>query len=226
MEHQFAGRRSGVDIFFKADQIDLLLFQRVDDFEEFPERASEAIKTDDGERVALGGHRAVLDLQMEEVALEHLGLHLGHRQAEEAIRRYRDTHRSGMMAAPERSFATLALDAYTQLKSQPEGDGEALLAVDSGGTAKRVAEMSKSTRFQLYLALRAAAYEQLVTQRICLPFFCDDIFETFDEERTSAACRVMEQIGRKGQAIYLTHHGHVLDVAETVCDTAPMVHEL
>ena len=52
MEHQFAGRRSCVDVFFKADQIDLLLFQRVDDREEFPERASEAIKTDDGERVA------------------------------------------------------------------------------------------------------------------------------------------------------------------------------
>ena len=37
---------------FKADQIDLLFFQRVDDLEEFPERAPEAIKTDDGERVA------------------------------------------------------------------------------------------------------------------------------------------------------------------------------
>ncbi len=182
--------------------------------------------TGDAEFAALGEHRAVLDLQMEEVALEHLELHLGHRLAEEAIRRYRDAHRSGMMAATERSFATLTRDAYTQLKSQPEGDGEALLAVDSGGTAKRVAEMSKSTRFQLYLALRAAAYEQLVTQGICLPFFCDDIFETFDEERTSAACRVMEQIGRKGQAIYLTHHRHVLDIAEIVCDTAPMVHEL
>ena len=58
------------------------------------------------------------------------------------------------------------------------------------------------------------------------PFFCDDIFETFDEERTSAACRVMEQIGRTGQAIYLTHHRHVLDIARTVCDTAPVVHEL
>jgi uncharacterized protein YhaN len=45
--------------------------------------------------------------------------------------------------------------------------------------------------FQLYLALRAAAYEQLADQGAALPFFCDDIFETFDEARTRSACRVL-----------------------------------
>jgi uncharacterized protein YhaN len=86
--------------------------------------------------------------------------------------------------------------------------------------------MSKGTRFQLYLALRAAAYEQLVAQGTRLPFFCDDIFETFDEARTSAACRVMQTIGRSGQAIYLTHHRHVVEIAQKVCDTPPMLHEI
>lgn len=105
-------------------------------------------------------------------------------------------------------------------------DAEVLLAVDSAGTSKRAAEMSKGTRFQLYLALRAAAHEQLVAQGTRLPFFCDDIFETFDEERTSAACRVMESIGSRGQAIYLTHHRHVVDIAMKVCDTPPVIHEI
>ena len=40
-----------------------------------------------------------------------------------------------------------------------------LLAFDAHGTAKRVAEMSKGTRFQLYLALRAAAHPQMVRTR-------------------------------------------------------------
>ena len=44
MEHQFAGRRSGVDIFFKADEINLLFFQRVDGLQKFPERTPEAVK--------------------------------------------------------------------------------------------------------------------------------------------------------------------------------------
>jgi uncharacterized protein YhaN len=170
--------------------------------------------------------KATLELDLEDAALEYLELSLGHRIAQEAIRRYRDTHRSGMMAATERCFTTLTKGAYTLLITQPEGDAETLLAVDAAGTAKRAADMSKGTRFQLYLALRAAAHEQLVAQGTCLPFFCDDIFETFDENRTSAACRVMEQIGRTGQAIYLTHHRHVVEIAQKVCDTPPIVHEV
>ncbi|MGX0974395.1 uncharacterized protein YhaN [Roseovarius sp. MBR-51] len=182
--------------------------------------------TGDADIAALAERKATLDLELEDAALDHLELSLGHRLAEEAIRRYRDTHRSGMMSATERCFAMLTQGAYSRLTTQPDGSNETLLAVDAGGTSKRVAEMSKGTRFQLYLALRAAAHEQLVAQGTCLPFFCDDIFETFDEDRTSAACRVLEQIGRSGQAIYLTHHRHVVDIAMQVCDSKPIVHEI
>lgn len=183
--------------------------------------------TGDAQIATLTEQKATLELELEEVAIQHLELSLGHRLAEQAIRRYRDAHRSGMMAATERCFCMLTRGAYTRLTTtQSQGDDETLLAVDGAGTAKRVAEMSKGTRFQLYLALRAAAHEQLVAQGTCLPFFCDDIFETFDEDRTSAACRVMEQVGRSGQAIYLTHHRHVVDIARQVCDTAPIVHEI
>jgi len=182
--------------------------------------------TGDAGIASLTEQRSTLELQLQDAVQEYLELSFGHRLADAAIRRYRDTHRSGMMAATERCFAALTQGAYTRLTSQPDGAGETLLAVDASGTAKRVAEMSKGTRFQLYLALRAAAHEQLVAQGTCLPFFCDDIFETFDEARTSAACRVMEQIGTRGQAIYLTHHRHVVEIAQQVCDTPPILHEI
>lgn len=189
-------------------------------------RQAVAQVTGEANVATLTERRATLELDLQEAASTHLELSLGHAQAEAAIRRYRDTHRSGMMAATERCFAALTLGGYTRLTTQPDAAGEALLAVDTTGTAKRVAEMSKGTRFQLYLALRAAAHEQLVDQGTCLPFFCDDIFETFDEDRTSAACRVMEQIGRSGQAIYLTHHRHVVEISQQVCETLPSVHEI
>lgn len=182
--------------------------------------------TGEADIAALAQQKATLELEIEAAARDHLELSLGHRLAEEAIRRYRDAHRSGMMAATEAAFAALTHGAYARLTTQPEDGDEVLLAVDAGGTAKRVAEMSKGTRFQLYLALRAAAHEQLVAQGTCLPFFCDDIFETFDEERTAAACRVMERIGMRGQAIYLTHHRHVVEIARAVCERPPVVHEL
>lgn len=180
--------------------------------------------TGDASIASLTERKATLELELEEAALEYMELTLGHRLAEDAIRRYRDTHRSDMMAATERCFATLTHGAYPRLITQPDGDNETLLAVDAQGGSKRAVDMSKGTRFQLYLALRAAAHEQLVAQGTCLPFFCDDIFETFDEDRTRAACRVMEQIGRSGQAIYLTHHKHVVEIAQEVCDTPPTVH--
>lgn len=190
--------------------------------------AEHALAEIDGDRTAaaLVEQKATLELQLEEAALEHLELSLGHHLASDAINRYRDSHRSGMLTATEQCFADLTQGAYPALSTQIDGDSEVLLAVDRTGASKRADEMSKGTRFQLYLALRAAAHEQLVAQGTILPFFCDDIFETFDETRTSAACQVMEAIGTRGQAIYLTHHRHVVEIAQSVCATPPIIHEL
>jgi uncharacterized protein YhaN len=180
----------------------------------------------DADVARLTQRKAVLELEMQEAALRHLELSLGHRLAETAIRRYRDAHRSTMMQATETAFAALTNGAYTTLQTQIDGDTETLLALGAGGMAKQAQDMSKGTRFQLYLALRAAAYGQLADQGAALPFFCDDIFETFDEDRTRAACRLMAQIGRRGQAIYLTHHRHVVEIAREVCGDGVQVHRI
>ena len=170
--------------------------------------------------------RTTLQLEIEDALLNYVERDFGLRLAEEAIRRYRDKHRSGMMDATERAFSELTNGAYQKLLTQPDGSSEILLAVDANGTPKQIGDMSKGTRFQLYLALRAAAYGQMVSQGVQLPFFCDDVFETFDEDRTRAACRLMERIGRSGQAIYLTHHRHVVEIAKEVCDAQPVIHEI
>lgn len=217
---QAEGETIKADLVIAEDQLTKATEKRV--------KAAEALSLVSGnsEIAALTERKATLELELEEAALKYLELSLGHRLADEAIHRYRDTHRSGMMAATERCFAMLTQGAYKHLTTQPDGADEILLAVDGDGTSKRVDQMSKGTRFQLYLALRAAAHEQMVAQGNSLPFFCDDIFETFDEGRTSAACRVMEQIGQRGQAIYLTHHQHVVDIATKVCEFPPTIHKI
>ncbi len=179
--------------------------------------------TADADVAALTERRATLEAQIEDTALRYLQTDFGLRLAEEAIRRYRDSHRSNMMEATEKAFAELTNGAYTRLTTQ---QSDVLVALDAAGMAKQAQDMSKGTRFQLYLALRAAAYEQLAGQGVCLPFFCDDIFETFDEDRTRSACRVLERIGKTGQAIYLTHHRHVVEIAQEVCPNGVMVHEI
>ena len=182
--------------------------------------------TGDADVAELVERRATIDLEMEETGLDYLERQFGLRLAEEAIRRYRDSHRSGMMEETQTAFAELTAGAYERLDIESAGKGgaEILRAIHSDGTIRRVDNLSKGTRFQLYLALRAAAYMELVAQGVCLPFFCDDVFETFDDERTRAACRLMERIGRSGQAIYLTHHKHVVDIAREVCETEPLLH--
>ncbi|UWR10920.1 ATP-binding protein [Sulfitobacter mediterraneus] len=185
-----------------------------------------SVVTGDADVAALTQRKATLEAEIEDALLKYLETDFGSRLAEEAIRRYRDSHRSGMMEATENAFAELTNGAYTHLTTRPEGQSDVLLALDKNGMAKQAHDMSKGTRFQLYLALRAAAYEQLATQGVCLPFFCDDIFETFDEERTRAACGIMQRIGRTGQAIYLTHHLHVVRIAEEECGQNVNVHKL
>ena len=207
----------------------------LDSVEALYKSAIEARSRAEGDLRAIGGdddiarlveRKATLELELQDAAVRHLELSLGHRLAEAAIRRYRDAHRNAMMQATETAFAELTNGAYCTLQTRTDGASETLLALDASGMAKQAQDMSKGTRFQLYLALRAAAYEQLAQQGTSLPFFCDDIFETFDEGRTRSACRVMERIGRRGQAIYLTHHQHVVDIAREVCGDGVQIHAL
>ncbi|MCG3268049.1 YhaN family protein [Yoonia sp. I 8.24] len=182
--------------------------------------------TGDDSVAALVARKTTVELAIQDVALRYVKLRAGHVLAQEAIRRYRDKHRSGMMEATQVAFRELTNGAYTALQTQAQGTNETLIAIDASGRAKHAQDMSKGTRFQLYLALRAAAYEQLADQGTCLPFFCDDIFETFDEARTKSACKMMARIGRRGQAIYLTHHQHVVDIARATCGDGVRVHEI
>ena len=181
----------------------------------------------DADVARLVARRRLIEVEMQDGALRYLEDRFAHMLAERAIRRYRDAHRSGMLEATEAAFRILTNGAYTKLSTQPEGATEALVATQAaGGSAKQAREMSKGTRFQLDLALRAAASEQVAVGGTVLPFFCDDIFETFDEARTTAACGLMRQIGQRGQAIYLTHHKHVVDLARKLCGDEVRVHDL
>ena len=75
--------------------------------------------TGEADIAALAQRKATLELEIEAAARDHLELSLGHRLAEEAIRRYRDTHRSAMMAATEAAFAALTRGPIPALSRSP-----------------------------------------------------------------------------------------------------------
>ena len=179
----------------------------------------------DGAVAKIEEEKRTLLLDIEDRALRYLRLKLGAAAAEQALRAYRDRHRSSMMARASEAFATISRGAYTGLAAQPEKDGEILIALAAGGGSKEAAELSKGTRFQLYLALRVAGYYEFVASRQPVPFIADDIMETFDDFRAEEAFRLFGEMAQVGQVIYLTHHPHLCEIARRVCPGAT-VHEL
>jgi uncharacterized protein YhaN len=168
--------------------------------------------------------RTVL-LEIEDGARRYLTLRVGIVAAEHALRAYRQQHRSSMMAHASDAFRTISRGAYSGLSSQPNKDNEILIAVAADGSSKIASELSKGTRFQLYLALRVAGYHEFARLRSPVPFIADDIMETFDDLRAEEALGLLAAMGEVGQVIYLTHHRHLCEIARRTCPSA-QIHEL
>ena len=153
-------------------------------------------------------------LDIGEKASQHLRLRLGIAAADRALRAYRDQHRSSMMTQASHAFALISRGAYRGLTTQPGKDGDILVATGADGGSKLAADLSKGTRFQLYLALRAAGYREFAKVRRTVPFVADDVMETFDDFRAEETLKVLGEMSLLGQVIYLTHHDHLRVIAE------------
>jgi uncharacterized protein YhaN len=183
-----------------------------------------AIGGDDAVARIEATRRTVL-LEIEDLAVLYLRLKTGSLVADHALRAYRDKHRSAMMNRASEAFRLMTRAEYTGLATRPDRDREALIGLSRSGGSKLAVDMSKGTRFQLYLALRLAGYEEFAAARPSVPFIADDIMETFDEPRSEEVFRLFGQMAEVGQVIYLTHHRHLCEIAVQVQPGAT-VHEI
>lgn len=179
----------------------------------------------DNDAARLEEQRRTLLLEIEDGSKQYLRLRFGITAAEQALRLYRDQHRSTMLARASDAFATISQGAYRQLTTQMDKDNEVLIAIAADGSSKTAEELSKGTRFQLYLSLRVAGYYEFVHAQRPMPFIADDIMETFDDDRSRETFQIFTQMAHQGQVIYLTHHQHLCDIAREVCPDIRM-HEL
>jgi len=109
-------------------------------------------------------------------------------------------------------FRTITGGTYTRLEVDDPGDGSAGLIAVQGAfpdERKAVADLSEGERDQLFLALRLAAIEDHVDTAPPLPFVCDDILQTFDDDRATAAMQALVQLSESVQVILLSHHRHL-----------------
>ncbi|MGR3466350.1 MAG: AAA family ATPase [Shimia sp.] len=189
-------------------------------------RAEREALAHDTEAAAARTEISTLELEIEAEARDWLTLRLGTLLADGAIEAHRKANRPEMLAEAEAAFAAITDGRYPRLGIERPGAQEVLLAYDAAGVAKGIGAMSEGQRGQLFLALRAGAYATAAARGQALPFLCDDVFESFDDTRTAEACALMVRIGRQGQAIYFTHHRHVVDIAREVSGGAVRIHEL
>ena len=190
-------------------------------------RAEEALSRIAGSdaAAALEEKRRTVLIELAEKSRRYLATRAGILAAEQALRLYRERHRSAMMELASRTFRDITGGEYTGLSTVLEKDSEFLVVNAAGGGSKLAKDLSKGTRFQLYLALRVAGYHEIAASREIVPFIADDIMETFDDRRSLNALSVMGEMARSGQVIYLTHHQHLRDLAREACPDVTL-HEL
>lgn len=165
--------------------------------------------------------------RLKDATQEALAVRVGIGVAREGIRQWRSEHRSEMLSNATDVFVSLTNGRFTDLMTEPSGDGEErLLARSATGAIKGADQLSKGTQYQLYLSLRVAAYRQWCQHHPPPPFIADDVLETFDDERTASTFRAFSDMAQHGQIIYLTHHRHVIDIAQEVTKGCVSVHEL
>jgi uncharacterized protein YhaN len=154
--------------------------------------------------------------RMSEAVECYLRTHTVARLLKWSMEKFRETKQGPMLAKASAIFRTLTLESFSRLLVDSEGQTPRLFGVRPDGQQVDVAGMSEGSRDQLYLALRLAALEMQIDQGFNMPLIADDLFINFDDERTAAGLKVLGELSRRMQVVFLTHHDHLVPLAKEV----------
>ncbi len=157
--------------------------------------------------------------QIKDYADRYVRLRLASCILREGIERYRSMNQGPILRRASEIFALITLNSFSGLKTNyDDNDNPALVGVRASGGEVRVEGMSDGTCDQLYLSLRLAFIEKLISENEPLPFIVDDIMIQFDDGRTEATLKALADISTKTQVIMFTHHSHLVEIAKRVVD--------
>ena len=119
-----------------------------------------------------------------------------------------------LLARASEYFATLTGHAFSGIEQEFDEDDKPVLRARRASDARiAVAALSEGERDQLFLALRLAYVEDYAGGLEPAPFIADDLFASFDDQRTSFALESLGALSDRAQPIVFTHHRHVVDIA-------------
>jgi uncharacterized protein YhaN len=144
---------------------------------------------------------------------------------ERVVDGYRERHQQPVLTRASEFFARLTLGRFSRLQVGLE---ETRLECVEGETGKglELDQLSRGTRFQLYLALKLASLEEYLRAAPPLPLVLDDVLVEWDDERSRVALKVLAEFSEKQQILLFTHHGRDVAAAEALADGRIFTHHL
>lgn len=133
-----------------------------------------------------------------------------------SIEKFRETKQGPMLARASEVFMGLTQAAFSKLVVDYESEPLKLSGQRATGEMVEIEGMSEGTRDQLYLALRLAALELHLEQTVALPFIADDLFINYDDGRAKSGLQALAKLSESTQVIFLSHHEHLVPVAQSV----------
>ncbi len=192
--------------------------------------AEVAVKEVDGsERAAVAAQRAQeLLAKLRNATEDYARLKASSFVIARAIETYRQKHQGPILKRASQYFSTLTCGSFKKLDVDfGEDDRQVLVGVRGDGKQVSIEGMSEGTRDQLYLALRLAAIESHLEAGPPIPVIVDDILVQFDDVRAKAAFEALGMLATRTQVLLLTHHEHLLPLAEQVVTNGVLaVHRL
>jgi uncharacterized protein YhaN len=154
--------------------------------------------------------------RMANAAERYIKVHTAARLLRWAIERYRETKQGPMLSRAGDIFASLTLGSFVRLVVDYDSEPLTLYGQRATGEHVAIEGLSDGTRDQLYLALRLAALELHLQQAPAMPFIADDLVINYDDARAKAGLEALAGLSEMTQVIFLSHHDHLVPVAEAV----------
>lgn len=143
---------------------------------------------------------------------------------ERVIEQYRERNQGPVLSRASQLFERLTLGRFARLQVGIEETR--LECVEHGGKRLELEQLSRGTRFQLFLALKLASLEQYIKTAPPLPLVLDDVLVEWDDERSRVALEVLAEVSERLQILLFTHHGRDVAAAEALGDARIFVHQL
>jgi uncharacterized protein YhaN len=162
-----------------------------------------------------------------ELAREYALARLSASVIRRAIERYRHRNQNPLVARANELFSRFSEGTYAELFVDVDEKGHGcLVARRQNRVIHTMDQMSKGTREQLFLALRIAAIERYVATSGPVPVLFDDVFVESDDARCGQIFAALGELAEQTQVIVLTHHHHMVAIAEQALGPQLHVQEL